>query len=72
MKCDKCHRDANESINTAWMNWVKVLHFVDFLRAEDIIEPGTASEINEAMMSIKYIVLQEDERISKMAEMEEE
>jgi len=54
MRCDLCgkkfHVDFPEFV---WNDWLKLSHFIEFLRAEDQITEATAEIMGSALMSFR-------------------
>ena len=53
MKCDMCHREFKPIGSSTLMKWFQLVHFVEFLRSERIIESDTAESLQDALQAFK-------------------
>ena len=54
IKCAECgHKLYKE---TKYMNWLKLMNFIHFLRMENYIEEETEEEMTNALMNFKYYI----------------
>jgi len=65
MKCDMCHRDFKPIGSTILMKWFQLVHFVEFLRSEEIIETQTAESMQDSLQAFKDFAYEEDAKDRK-------
>jgi hypothetical protein len=44
-----------------YLKWLRVFHFIEFLRLENYIEENTCDSMIDAMSSLKQLVIEDDD-----------
>lgn len=58
IRCSECKKIIIE--DTKLMDWFKLVHFVDMLRSEGIIETETANSMQDALQSFKEFAYKQE------------
>lgn len=60
MKCPQCDKDILGDLK--WDNWIKMIHFIEFLSLQGSITPQLAEEMSDCMMAFKTYAEDETEK----------
>ena len=51
LRCSECKKPLVEE--TRYMDWLKLMHFMEFLYSENYIEQSTRDSMTDALMTMK-------------------
>jgi hypothetical protein len=64
-RCNECGEINSKYLSPYFAGWLRLSHFIDFLKSEEMIEMATAQEMYEALGLIKGPVMDAEEEHEK-------